>query len=195
MEELNFIPKEENNNDNLLNENQCQDTECQDTDCIKVENRQKEEKKGMFARLRDFIANKKEAAQKAAEEKAAEKAEKAAVKANKKTIGSSVRTLTETGSDDMRKFGEFLGAIETQLDKVEEQNESLIKQLSTLEKNNNMLLEQVSNLTKNNNQLAEQYNNMKKREKVAKIMAIVAASFSIGLAIFNVIFNIILPNI
>ena len=158
------------------------------------------EKKGVFARFRDYIASRKEVAQKAAEIRAAEKAEKAASKTaskatGKQTLGASVKTLAETNADDMRKFGEFLGAIETQLDKVEEQNENLIKQLSTLEKNNNMLLEQVTNLTDNNNKLTEQYNNMKKREKVAKIMAIVAATFSIGLAIFNIIFNIILPNI
>ena len=87
----------------------------------------------------------------------------------------------------MRKFSEFLGAIEFQLDKVEGQNENLIHQLETLESNNKLLLEQVTHLTKNNDQLTEQYNNMKKREKVAKILAIISASFGIGLGVFNII--------
>ncbi|MCL2375581.1 MAG: hypothetical protein FWC82_03570 [Firmicutes bacterium] len=143
------------------------------------------EKKSMFARIRGFFASKNPPASK--EEK--EKAQK------KKSVGASLRTLLETNEDDIRKFNEFLGAMELHLDKVEGQNEHLLRQLGTLEKNNTLLLEQVQVLTKNNNQLTEQYNNMKKREKVAKIMAIIAATFSIGLAVFNVIFNIILPNI
>jgi len=151
----------------------------------------KEEKKGMFARLRCYMQNRKEVASKAALEKESGKTSPP----KKKTVGGSVRTLSEVTAEDMNKFNDFLGAIETQLDKVEGQNENLLRQISTLDKNNQLLLEQVQTLTKNNNQLTEQYNNMKKREKLAKIMAIIAATFSIGLAVFNIIFNIILPNI
>jgi len=151
---------------------------------------QKAEKKGMFERFRNFMADKKQVATAKVLEKQAALKPKA-----KKSMGSSVKTLAKTTDDDMRKFNEFLGAIEVQLDKVEEQNEQLLKTICTLEKNNDMLLEQVTNLTRNNNQLTEQYNNMKKREKIAKIMAIIAATFSIGLAVFNIIFNFILPNI
>ena len=146
------------------------------------------QKKGMFAKLRDFLSHKKDATNETA-------TSLVKPKPSKKSIGASVRTLSKTTDEDMRKFNDFLGAIEVQLDKVEGQNEHLLRQLSQLEKNNDMLLEQVKTLTHNNNQITEQYNNMKKREKVAKIMAIIAATCSIGLAVFNIIFNIILPNV
>jgi len=104
--------------------------------------------------------------------------------------GTNVKMLLETNEDEVKRFNHFLGAIEGHLGKVECQNENLLKQVGTLERNNTLLLQQVQTLTKNNNQLTEQYNNMKKREKIAKIMAIIAATFSIGLAIFT-IFNLI----
>ena len=136
-------------------------------------------KKGMFARLRSLIAGKNDSE--------AEPQKPKPAKQKKQTVGSSVRTFLETSSEDMLKFNRFLGAIEIQLDKVEGQNVHLLHQLSTLEKNNALLLEQVQALTKNNNQLTEQYNNMKRREKIAKIMAIISATIGIGLGIYNVI--------
>jgi len=154
------------------------------------------QKRGMFSRIKDYFATKNQEYKDAKEAKVKTIKEKPVKEkpVKKSNTSSSIRTLLETNEDDVRKFNEFLGALEVHLDKVEDQNEHLVKQLSTLEKNNNLLLEQVQTLTKNNNQLTEQYNNMKKREKIAKIMAIIAATFSIGLAIFtifNLIFNIL----
>jgi len=42
-------------------------------------------------------------------------------------------------------------------------------------------------LTDNNNQLTEQFNASKRREKIAKTLAIIAAIFAIGLSAYNIL--------
>ncbi|MCL2375286.1 MAG: hypothetical protein FWC82_02030 [Firmicutes bacterium] len=141
----------------------------------------KEERKGLFARFKSFFGGKEKPHKEAAKDK------------GKPTVGGSVRALAETSPEDSRRLNDFLNAIEVQLDKVDEKNSLLLSQITTLKDNNEILLDQVKTLTHNNNQLAEQYNNMKKREKIAKIMAIVSASLAISVTIFTFIWNVILP--
>jgi len=93
----------------------------------------------------------------------------------------------EKHAKDARKLGEYLSAIENQLDKVDEQNEMLLLHLSTVKDNNESLLEQVKVLSKNNEQLYEQFQASKKREKFAKIIAIIASGLAIGFWVYRFI--------
>ena len=115
------------------------------------------EKKTLFARFQSFLSGRKE-----------------------KIAAKKVATA------DVRQINEFFGTIEAQLDKVDGQNKSLLEQLSMLKINNETLVSQVKILTQNNNQLTEQFNAMKKREKIAKILAIISAILAIGLSFFNI---------
>ena len=86
---------------------------------------------------------------------------------------------SEKTAKDTRKLNQYLGAIESQLDKMDEQNQILLFHLSTVKENNEALLNQITVLSKNNEQLFKQFQASKKREKVAKIIAIVSSSLAV----------------
>jgi len=77
------------------------------------------EKKGVLARFRSFLSARKEP------------------KTVKKPPDSAP---AEMSPGDLKKLNEFLGSIETQLDRVDEQNKSLLAQLSVLKANNETLI-------------------------------------------------------
>lgn len=128
------------------------------------------EKKSVLSRLRSFFNRKDK-----------QPSDKIKTKPVKRKLSSDV------SSEDVRKINEFLGSIENQLDKVDEQNKSLLEQLSLLKTNNEILVSQVEILTRNNISLTEQFNAMKKREKIAKILAIISAVLAIGLSAYNIL--------
>ena len=117
------------------------------------------------------------------------KAEKEFRKENKGLLKASVNAESAERSDktekETRRIGEYLNAIENQLDKVDEQNKILLFHLSTVRENNEALLNQISVLSKNNEQLFEQFQSSKKREKLAKIIAIIASSLAIGFWVYK----------
>ena len=86
---------------------------------------------------------------------------------------------SETPAKDTRKLNQYLGAIESQLDKMDEQNQILLFHLSTVKENNEALLKQLTVLSKNNEQLFKQFQASKRREKVAKIIAIISSSLAV----------------
>ena len=129
----------------------------------------KEKKQGIFSRFRTFLFNRG--------------AEKTYKKENGTTTTNgdkNEKTVKET-----RKLNEYLDAIETQLDKMDEQNKILLFHLSTVKENNEALLHQVTVLSKNNDQLFQQFKASKKREKFAKIIAIVASCLAIGFWVYQ----------
>ena len=130
------------------------------------------EKKGLLARFKAFVAGK-------FEKKPTETDDFFA-----KTHGG---TTSAHESGDIKKFNEFLGNIEAQLERVDEQNRSLLEQLSLLKSNNETLISQVCILTDNNNHLTEQFNKSRKREKIAKILAIISSVAALGLTAWKII--------
>ena len=98
-----------------------------------------------------------------------------------------IRQKNEKSAKDTRKLNEYLGAIECQLDKMDEQNKILLFHLSTVKENNEALLNQITVLSKNNELLFKQFQASKKREKLAKIIAIIASSLAIGFWVYRII--------
>ena len=139
-----------------------------EADGASTENAPPKEKKSVFARFRAFLF-----------EKQVEAEEPREMTKNANT------PVSDTSTDDLKKFNAFLGTIENQLGRVDEQNKSLLEQLSVLKSNNETLVTQVKILTNNNNQLTEQFNASKKREKIAKTLAIISAIAAIGLTTYN----------
>ena len=117
-------------------------------------------------------------------------AEKAFKKENEES-GGDAQEDSDKSAKDTRKLNEYLGAIETQLDKVDEQNKILLFHLSTVKENNEALLKQITVLSKNNEQLFQQFQSSKRREKIAKIIAVVASSLAIGFWIYKIIMVIL----
>lgn len=129
----------------------------------------KEKKK--MSRLRAFLFN------------------RGAEKAFRKENGASASNeeLKEKSERTARKLNEYLDAIENQLDKVDEQNKILLFHLSTVKENNEALLNQISVLSKNNEQLFQQFQASKKREKLAKIVAIISSCLAIGFWVYRIV--------
>ncbi|MCL2796542.1 MAG: hypothetical protein FWD58_00585 [Firmicutes bacterium] len=149
------------------------------------------EKKGLFARFRSFISGKKEP--KESKEPKEPKEQKDSKRA------ATLPEAPKADTDSIAKFNDFLGSIETQLGRVDEQNKSLLGQVSVLKSNNEILLNQVSVLktnndallsqinilTENNSRLTEQFNVSRRREKIAKTLAIISSILAIGLTIYT----------
>lgn len=104
---------------------------------------------------------------------------------------NEVAEKTEKSSKENRKLSEYLSTIEEQLDKVDEQNKVLLFYLTTVKENNEALINQINILSKNNEQLFHQFMASKKREKLAKIIAIVSSGLAIGYTLYRFIMLII----
>ncbi|MCL2234574.1 MAG: hypothetical protein FWC11_04225 [Firmicutes bacterium] len=100
--------------------------------------------------------------------------------------------VATAGQNDSEILSRYLGHIETQLDKVDEQNKLLLMHLASSKENNDLLIKQITELSKSNERLTTQFLTLKKREKVAKIIAIVASSLAIGFWVYQ--FIMILTN-
>jgi len=136
-----------------------------------IDMKDKEKKKGRIARLRAFLFNRG--------------AEKRFRKEN--GHGADGEELKEKSEKNSRKLNEYLDAIENQLDKVDEQNKVLLFHLSTVKENNEALLNQVSILSKNNDLLFEQFKASKRREKIAKIIAIISSSLAAVYGVYRLV--------
>ena len=101
--------------------------------------------------------------------------------------GDDEKQKHEKSAKDTRKLNEFLGSIESQLDKMDEQNKLLLFHLQTVKENNEALLNQINVLSKNNEQLFKQFQASKRREKIAKIIAIIASCLAIGFWVYKII--------
>jgi len=129
-------------------------------------------KKGPVARFKSYLFNRK-----------GEKAVRRDIAALENENGNGHAEKVEKA----RKLNHYLDAIESQLDKMDEQNKILLFHLSTVKENNEALLEQVKVLSKNNEQLFQQFQTSKKREKLAKVIAIIASGLAIGFWIYQFI--------
>ncbi|MCL2798591.1 MAG: hypothetical protein FWD58_11205 [Firmicutes bacterium] len=129
------------------------------------------EKKGILARFKAFIFDRKESS--------------GEPKPTHPKKGPKADLNLKADADTIEKLNEFMESIETQLDRVDAQNKSLLAQVSLLKTNNETLLLQITTLTNNNNRLTEQFNASKRREKIAKTLAIVSAILAIGLSTYN----------
>jgi small-conductance mechanosensitive channel len=134
----------------------------------------KEKKQGVMSRFKTYLFNRR--------------AEKAFLKESKRQEESLNHSAdVDKPVKDNRRLNEYLGAIENQLDKMDEQNKMLLFYLTTVKDNNESLLKQISVLSKNNDQLFQQFQHSKKREKLAKIVAIISALLTIGLTAWRII--------
>ncbi len=129
----------------------------------------KEKKKGAISRFRAFLFN------------------RGAEKTFQKENAAALPVNGEKAAKETRKLNEYLDAIETQLDKMDEQNKILLFHLSTVKENNEALLNQVTVLSKNNDLLFQQFQASKKREKLAKTVAVISSVLGIGFIIFRAI--------
>ena len=136
---------------------------------------QKPAKKGLVSRFKDYMFN------------------RSANRAYERDSSVSTSDSDEKSAKDTRKINEYLDAIETQLGSLDEQNKILLYHLSTVKENNEALLQQITLLSRNNKMLFEQFQNMKRREKTAKIVAIIASCLAIGFWVWKII-SIIMGN-
>ncbi|MCL2861273.1 MAG: hypothetical protein FWE22_02565 [Firmicutes bacterium] len=114
-----------------------------------------------------------------------QKKEKDEIKDSLEKIENQKKVIeAKKGADILSKYLEH---IETQLDKVDEQNKLLIDHLATAKENNEAFINQITALSKTNEKLSEQFSSLKRREKVAKIIAIIASSLAIGFWVFQFI--------
>ena len=86
-----------------------------------------------------------------------------------------------------RRLNDYLDAIENQLDKVDEQNKMLLFYLTTVKENNETLLSQVNILSKHNEELNKQWKISRRREKIAKTLAIISSIAAIGFTAWRII--------
>ena len=149
----------------------------------------KAEKQGRIAKLKTFLFNRN-----------GEKAFKKETKLAARTAKHKARYSTgEDGFEDgfydktakhtrqSKKLNDYLDAIECQLDKMDEQNKMLLFYLTTVKENNEALLNQVNLLSKHNDELYKQFQASKKREKIAKILAIISSVAAIGFTVWRII--------
>jgi small-conductance mechanosensitive channel len=158
-----------NNNNSNLNENHKPDAVLRQS-----EESAKPQKK--MTRFQAFLFNRRAA-------KAFKKEAVAETALRKKQTEAKI----EKPQKDMRKLNEYLSSIEEQLDKVDEQNKTLLSHLNTVKENNETLLEQVKVLSKNNEQLYNQFQTSKRREKIAKIVAVISSCLAIGFWVYRFI--------
>ena len=115
------------------------------------------------------------------------KAKKALRKESKEAETTGAEESGDDVGHDPRKLNEYLGAIESQLGRMDEQNKILLFHLSTVKENNEALLNQVTVLSKNNDLLFQQFQASKKREKIAKIIAIISSSLAIVYGVYRLV--------
>lgn len=130
----------------------------------------KEKKKGVISRFRAYLFN------------------RGTGKESRKEItdlNAAISAKPETSAKETRKLNEYLDAIESQLDKMDEQNKILLFHLQTVKENNETLLNQINILSKNNEQLFQQFQASRKREKVSKIIAVIASCLAIGFWVYR----------
>jgi len=131
----------------------------------------KKQKKGVFARFKAFLFDK--------------------IEPTEQEKGAPHKKGAKADSDTIEKLNEFMGNIETQRDRVDVQNKSLLEQVSVLKTNNETLLKQITILTENNTRLTNQFNASKRREKIAKTLAIISSIAALGLTTYNILRMII----
>ncbi|MCL2598309.1 MAG: hypothetical protein FWD76_00150 [Firmicutes bacterium] len=96
-----------------------------------------------------------------------------------KTVAKDVELATH-------KLNQTLSGIESQLDKVDEQNQMLLMTLGTLKENNQVLLQQVQTLGDTNKQLFQKLQASRKRERIIKVIAALSSCIALGIGIYNV---------
>jgi len=136
-------------------------------------------KQGKIARFKQFLFSRNT-------EKEYIKEQKKEAKLNKQSI-LSIDESCEKTQKHQRRLNECLDAIETQLDKVDEQNKMLLFYLTTVKENNETLLSQVNHLTKHNDELYEQFKMSRRREKIAKTLAIISSIAAIAFTAWRII--------
>jgi len=85
------------------------------------------------------------------------------------------------------KLSETLIGIESQLDKVDEQNQMLLLTVGTLKENNQVLLQQIQTLSDTNKQLFEKIQASRKRERIFKIIAALSSIIAFSVGVYNLI--------
>jgi len=158
-----------------LNENEIiEETPNEDTE-IETPIETPPPKKGKIARFKSFLAGRK-----------TNKEQKKEAKLDERLLNTPPELCEKTKKNN-RKLNDYLDAIENQLDKVDEQNKMLLFYLTTVKENNETLLSQVNHLTKHNEELNQQFKISKRREKIAKTLAIISSIAAIAFTAWRII--------
>jgi len=136
------------------------------------------QKQGKIAKFKQYLFNRN--------------AEKEYMKEQKKAakLGQPVLPSTEPCEKTkkyQRRLNDYLETIESQLDKVDEQNKMLLFYLTTVKENNETLLAQVNHLTRHNEELNKQFKISRRREKIAKTLAIISSIAAIAFTAWRII--------
>ncbi|MCL2555521.1 MAG: hypothetical protein FWE03_00685 [Firmicutes bacterium] len=159
--------------DNTLNENEILNQDIEPNNNLD----DSQPKQGKIAKFKQFLFNRN------AEKKYNKELKNDANKSKNTTLPENC----EKTKKYQRKLNDYLDAIENQLDKVDEQNKMLLFYLTTVKENNETLLSQVNHLTKHNEELNTQFKLSKRREKIAKTLAIISSIAAIAFTAWRII--------